>query len=443
MKTLSKVLSAFVCGFTLFFTGCSYQKGPDPVPVLLTEIKVTSVPSKTEYVAGESFDSSGIKVMASYSNGLSIDVTDNVSYTGFDSSIVTECQTITVSYLGKTATFDIVIKANFKWYNTPEPLAAGTDGTYGTSETYVYFGVWPKDVVSEEQALSLELEKSTIKVTRGYLEFVKGKDGWYYVKCAEKGYAPNIKYNDGTVVKQGGTDYRWFKVMPIKWRVADSNYKDYTGTEKGKLLIAENIITSNIPFYESTGVRTISSKEIYSNNYEHSQTRAYLNGISYIGASGEVSDWTDKGFLQSAFDESVKDSIVTVTVDNTIDSTKPFGNSEGYTIPDEKYICSNTQDKIFLLSEYEITKYSKSSEPYNAVGNSRIRKPTDFSKANYAESVISEDKGIGWVLRSPHAMSMMLYGDSPVFVAAEGQAYGTLGSTPGWKGIVPALVINF
>jgi uncharacterized repeat protein (TIGR02543 family) len=74
----------------------------------LSSISATS--SKTEYYQGESFDSKTLTVTASYSDNTS----ETISYysvSGFDSSTVTSSQTITVSTLGKSATFTIQILA--------------------------------------------------------------------------------------------------------------------------------------------------------------------------------------------------------------------------------------------------------------------------------------------------------------------------------------------
>ena len=78
--------------------------------VAISGIKVNA-PTKTVYDLGESFDTTGMTVTASYEDGTE-DVVDlsKVIITGFDSSKVTEKQTVTVKYAGKTATFDVEIR---------------------------------------------------------------------------------------------------------------------------------------------------------------------------------------------------------------------------------------------------------------------------------------------------------------------------------------------
>ena len=95
----------------------SYADAENMAPVLVStktvavsEIKVNA-PTKTVYDLGESLDTTGMTVTASYEDGTE-DVVDlsKVIVTGFDSSKVAEKQTVTVKYAGKTATFDVEIR---------------------------------------------------------------------------------------------------------------------------------------------------------------------------------------------------------------------------------------------------------------------------------------------------------------------------------------------
>ena len=69
--------------------------------VAVSGIKVNA-PTKTVYDLGESLDTTGMTVTASYEDGTE-DVVDlsKVIVTGFDSSKVAEKQTVTVKYAGK------------------------------------------------------------------------------------------------------------------------------------------------------------------------------------------------------------------------------------------------------------------------------------------------------------------------------------------------------
>ncbi|KAB3534416.1 hypothetical protein F8154_08920 [Alkaliphilus pronyensis] len=81
----------------------------NPTPVLIS-IEITTLPTKTNYLVGESLDLTGIVVTGSFSGGSSgtVDVTvDDV--TGFDSSASAASQTLTVTVDGCTDTFDVTI----------------------------------------------------------------------------------------------------------------------------------------------------------------------------------------------------------------------------------------------------------------------------------------------------------------------------------------------
>lgn len=284
----------------------------------------------------------------------------------------------------------------------------------------------------------------------GYMEFVVGSDGNYYVKCTENAYF-HSKYIDNSEVKQGGTTSRWFKVMPIKWRVVDTAYKDANGNVVGKLLVAENILTANVPYFEDKeNNRIIGTDTVYPNNYMHSQIRAYLNGLTYTGydttnrTNVDKTQWNEKGFLQAAFDQTARDVINDTVVDNSEDSTTNYDTANGSLEKATTYACAPTTDKIFLLSEYEVTKYSRSTEGYNshssfAKQNSRIRVTTDFAKANYTYLSDSYYSYGCWWLRSPHYSSS----DNARIVTGRGDADRENPVKDTIRGVIPALSISF
>ena len=82
-----------------------------PEPVVLDSISVTP-PTKTEYNVGDSLDTAGMVVTATYSDESTKDVTADAALSGFDSSAAGEV-TVTVSYtegdVTKTATFTVTI----------------------------------------------------------------------------------------------------------------------------------------------------------------------------------------------------------------------------------------------------------------------------------------------------------------------------------------------
>lgn len=324
---------------------------------------------------------------------------------------------------------------------------AGTVTIYGKEYDLVYFGDWPQTIKDK----SVKIDES-ISITMGSFTYYKGSDGFWYAKCIENKYGGNYSYSDGTpVLKIGANSTQYFKVEPIKWRVLTN---DYNGK---RLLLAENILTANI-FYYGTGDaykgyytddRTLNGQTIYPNNYKYSNIRAYLNGINnqFVTDGGTATeldvDWTEKGFLQSAFTNAAQSLIAETNVNNNAASTNPDKNPNLWENGKNLYTCDNTIDKVFLLSEQEITKseYGFSTFDNFGAGNSRIRVPSDYAKANYALQADSKPwYGGVWWLRSPayknHYSARLVDADADVGNGSFNNVYRTDFS------IVPALCLN-
>jgi len=317
---------------------------------------------------------------------------------------------------GGSGSASTVYKATYQFTESMRTLPAGTDGTAGTSKTYVEFGDWPQTVAAEG------IKFNSTPESNGYYV---GSDGNYYAKCAE--YAVDAgnayKYTDGTQAGRSGTTTRYFKVEPIKWRVLTNNYSGK------KLLFAENILTANVPYYEDKdNNRTIGANTVYPNNYEHSQIRAYLNGLTYQGQSKAISKWDGKGFLQTAFTSGAQALIAETQVDNSASSTGKASNT---------FVCGNTEDKIFLLSCKEVD-----SNGYFEDDAKRIRKATDYAKANCAYQNTDAGAGGYWGLRSPSYDNSYNYKDSAYVVMSGGSIY-PCGVKDTNEGVVPALAISF
>ena len=74
----------------------------------LTSISVHTEPTKTSYDIGESLDTTGLQLELTYSDNSTELVTTDFTTEGFDST-ATGVRTITVTYEGKTTTFDVTI----------------------------------------------------------------------------------------------------------------------------------------------------------------------------------------------------------------------------------------------------------------------------------------------------------------------------------------------
>lgn len=282
----------------------------------------------------------------------------------------------------------------YQFHETVEYLHAGTDGTAGITGTYVLFGDWPQTI----KANNIEIN-TTQTMTKGGFTYYLGSDQNWYVECVENAYADGYTYSDGTsIAKKNVNSSKYFKVEPIKWRVLNPNPVD---GEK-KVLLAEKCLTANIKFSNAL-----------KNNYADSDVRKYLNCIS-----------DNTGFLKSAFTTTAINKIADTLVKNDLESTTDTENN---------FICDDTNDKILLLSAYEIVNsaYGFSSNK-NSTDNTRIREGTDYAKANYLASYNS------WFLRSPSkTMDQWCWQ-----VKGNGTVHNNISCSSNERGIVPALCLK-
>ena len=159
----------------------------------------------------------------------------------------------------------------------------------------------------------------------------------------------------------------YFEYEPISWTSI---------TEDGKTILISNLIIDSPTFIKNGSYPT----GIEKNNYEYSNMREFLND----------------GFYNTAFNDSEKESILTTLVDNSLASTNDEEN---------QYVCNDTEDKIFLLSAVEKSKYFKTV-------NSAKAKGTDYAKCQglYVSTDEATSGYSRWFLRSPNKnMSYRMY----------------------------------
>lgn len=322
--------------------------------------------------------------------------------------------------------------ATYTFTETPQIVAdyKGSGKLEGQKEIYVKFGDFPQSIKAGDVKISDE------PCDNGY--FI-GSDGNYYAQVEENGCSVGVTYSEGTPVstKAEKPNVLYFKVEPIIWRVITDNYSR-TEDSKTCLLLSEKALTSNIPYYEDdVNDRTIEGKTVYSSNYEYSQIRAYLNGLSYPSTNGTDCRWENKGFLQQAFTQQAQDVILITDVDNSSVQMSP----DGINRIDEKFVCGNTKDKVFLLSELEVVKEGGFGFPtFEAVGgeNPRIKFATDYALANFCTMTNTPGNGVRWWLRSPYYLTRERARD----VASQGYARFTNIVNTDNDGIIPAITLK-
>ena len=390
----------------------------------VTKIEVIP-PNRTVYGVGDTFDSTGMVVTATYSDGESQKVTG--WSTNFDEVIANFGldKVITVSYLEEnstqTATFTVDV-ANYKFTETVQDYVypAGKTGT-APDGIYKIFGDWPQTIKGE----GVDIGSGTL--TRGDLIYQVGSDGNYYVKVTanpdEDILDNGILYSNNSAIVDKTDVY--FKVEPIVWRELTGSY----GSESSTLLLAENILTGGI------------SWNLGSNNYKESIIRKWLNSNKDIAKQSDYGSTT--GFLKTAFTPVAQDNITETTVDNSAKSTSDTLGSIDEAVA---YVCDDTIDKIFLLSEFEATYKAYGFAAYDEyVGDSfgtqtstRIRVTTDYAKAIGAYQSPEPGQGGRWWLRSPSGDEKNARRISNGGSAISGYRVDFTDA-----GVVPALCINF
>ncbi|MCR5495010.1 MAG: hypothetical protein K6F15_05180, partial [Treponema sp.] len=159
-----------------------------------------------------------------------------------------------------------------------------------TSFQLVKFGDFPQTIA----ASGITYSSSTV-----YNGWYLGSDGYFYESCSANPDNSSYTFSNNVTIVSGTTYY--FKVQPIEWRVLTTNYNS-TGR---KLLLAEKILTANVPYYYSDSGKRRIGEYVYPNNYKYSQIRAYLNGLNYYNNSNTaVTTYNGSGFLQKAFTTS-------------------------------------------------------------------------------------------------------------------------------------------
>lgn len=92
---------------TLTWNGLSTSFDVNVLAAHVNSLDIRNI--RTKYVQGEAFDMIGVKVIANMSDGTSIDVSNSVNITGFDSTTI-GTNTITISYQGVSVNQDITIQ---------------------------------------------------------------------------------------------------------------------------------------------------------------------------------------------------------------------------------------------------------------------------------------------------------------------------------------------
>ena len=285
-----------------------------------------------------------------------------------------------------------------------------TTSIYIRNKNKIYFGTYPQIKVeaTTENGLESIYYNSTWK-NYGYDNYrytglyykdvdIDNDGSLDYRGIYIKKYRTSNYFNDSGTYQDGygyleGKIY-WFKYEPIEWEIKSE--------DNGKVLIVSNMILDSQCFYPSLASYTFEHNNGagWANNYEFSNIRKLLNDT----------------FYNLAFNSSQKTKIETTLVDNSVSSTGQVKNN---------YICNDTNDKLFLLSYEECSKYYLSTETSG----------TDYAKIQGLPTSNS------WMLRSP------VYTTGTYIYAGNGSYYDDYSKIDSWNvssycGIRPACWIT-
>ena len=239
-------------------------------------------------------------------------------------------------------TNDYSLVAHF--FTKAEAIAHGVIPALSEDGKTITYGLYPQTYVYNS-SLVTALNKLTTPESNGWYLY----NDEYYAKVSAKPDETSYKFDNGITIVRGTT--YWFKCEPITWNVLSNN--------NGEYYILSSVLLDAHCYQSSTSERTIDGKTIYTNNYEYSDIRAWLNN----------------DFYNSAFALD-NDNILTTTVDNSAATTTPTSNP---------YACNNTQDKVFLPSfqDYKNPSYGFSTS-IDDPSDTRCCKTTDWARARGA-----------------------------------------------------------
>ena len=234
-----------------------------------------------------------------------------------------------------------------------------------TKGDIIEFGLYPQTIKDRD----VNIISSNPDVNGYYI----GSDGDNYVlhKANPQG---NYTFSNRENIVNGKEYY--FKVEPIKWKVLE--------------------VQGDLAFLFSESILDHHNFDSLSNDYDKSSIRKWLNNE----------------FFLKAFSEEEKRIIQTTNVDNSYTSVNDIYNP---------HVCSNTKDKIFLLSAKEITNQAYGYSTSINGDYARRKKNSDYAKANYAYEDKDNGYGCYWLrsaCSSNKAARIFSYGNYEHFYAS-------------------------
>ena len=307
----------------------------------ITAISVTTMPSKVNYHVGKEFDSTGIVVTATASDGNTIDVTKDCTYSGFDSSSPKQCE-ITVHYGGFTCTFEVTIirltilevthmPTKTKYFTgetfdstgliitayydngtseqvTDYTLSNPDMSTYGNKTVTVTFDGKTVDF----SILVVDISGIEVKTMPTKTEYPKGD------VFDTTGLSILVKYTDGTSETiTTGFEVSGFDSSSVGEKTITVTYKTHTTTFK-------------VTVYDLSGIRITSfpSKVYYKIGETFDPSGLTVAEVRQDGTEKEITDYDISGFDNS----TAGSKTITVSYNVTVNGVSKFVGSDSFQI---------------------------------------------------------------------------------------------------------------
>ena len=247
-------------------------------------------------------------------------------------------------------TEDVVYTATFRENEINTSDVEGTVPVVSADGKTIKYGLYPQTHVNDTTLINT-LNNLSASLNGWYYY-----EGSYYHKETAKLYNnESYTFDDGTSIVNG-TVY-WFKCEPITWNIMSN--------ENGNYYLVSSKLLDVQSFYKNYNNRVQNDTIIYSNNYEKSDLRTWLNNI----------------FYNTAF--SLNNTYVTTTnVDNSANTTDSSTN---------KYYSNNTLDKVLLPTYQDYLNQNLGFDTTNTISKTRECKTTDYARAKGA--YVNKDSG--------------------------------------------------
>lgn len=292
--------------------------------VTLTGIGVKGMPA--EFWKGDKFNHDGITVTATWSEGDGTNVTEACEYTGYDMNTAGK-QTVTVTYLGKTATYEIEVKT----------IANTLETAYTVAEAIAYIDAG-KDLSSPVYVKGIVSE---------IVEHFISKYG-------------NVSFNVSADGSADGAQFQFFRTQ----KDAENKFKEDPNIEVGATVIGYGTLDKYNSIYE-----------FKAGNYLVSYVAPYTAQTLTFVAKSNGAYWATFSSDKVVFMPSNDVDVYTVVVEGNKLTTmsgkdEVFGSEETLSVGDESvkgyYIPANTGVLLYSLEE-TLTYYTFENKTVDAV----------------------------------------------------------------------------